>query len=637
MQHIVVGTAGHIDHGKTSLVRALTGHDTDTLREEKERKITIDLGFAFLGDGVTIIDVPGHERFIKNMVTGAATVDFVVLVVAADDGLMPQTREHFDILRLLGVQHGMIALTKIDMVDEDWLDLVEEELASFVEGSFLEGAPICRIDSISGHGVDDFRESLLNRLAELPPTQGRGVFRLFVDRAFSVKGHGMVVTGTVLSGVLQPGNDVEIQPGGHHAKVRQLQVHGETTTEVKSGDRAAINLQGLSKEDVARGSVLAPLGLLKPGPLLDVQLRLLPQAPPLKHRDRLRVHIGTSEVMGRVVLLGQSTLQPGQSSFAQLQLEEPVSALVNDSFVLRRYSPQLTIGGGHVLDPQPLPHKPGSRGVVKRLESMTQENEVGLLIGLLLSPNKFLWSLADLQERTGSTQSDLELSLSQLINDQRAVHVELGSRRLYLAQETMSTLKTRLLSLLGTFHEATPELPGMRSAQLRSELMPSSRWSSQELPLFDRMIESLATDGHLQHGEGLIWLCDHVVRVPETLRQRMEDALVILKKAAFKAPKPSDLAQEMKISSFEIRRVLALCRNENRVCQITSEIQLITELYDEALEKLRALDSGSAEGFTVSQAGEILGGASRRFTVPFLEHLDDKNVTRRDGNFRRFL
>jgi selenocysteine-specific elongation factor len=635
--HVVVGTSGHIDHGKTSLVRALTGRDTDTLREEQERKITIDLGFAFLGDHITVIDVPGHERFIKNMVTGAATLDFVLLVVAADDGVMPQTREHFDILRLLGLKHGMVALTKVDRVDADWLELVEDDLQTFVAGSFLEGAPICRVDSISGQGVEDLRTTLLEQIDQLPPTVGKGVFRLFVDRAFSVKGHGMVCTGTVLSGQLQVGDEIEVQPGHHKARVRQLQVHGESVEQVQSGDRAAINLQGLTKQDIRRGSVLAPLGLMQATTLLDVQLHLLSHASPLKHRDRVRVHMGTSEVMARVVLLGQSTLQPGQVSFAQLQLEEEVSALQQDSFVLRRYSPQETMGGGQVLDPKPLPHKPGSKGVVKRLQGMTLEAGSGRLMGLLDSPNKALWSLSDLQERTGGTRSELSTALKELIQSHACVLVEMGSRQLYIASSVKERLQTRLLDLLKAFHQAAPEQVGMPSAQLRSEVMPQRFWTPQELPLFDHLLKSLQDEARVRVDSKLLCLSDHVVCVPETLRGQMEELMRLLKSQAYKAPKPADLALELKISHAEVKRVQALCRNEGVIKQVTPEIQMPQDLYAQAIQRLRAAFAERAEGFSVSDAGELLDGASRRFTVPFLEHLDDEGITLREGNSRRFL
>ncbi|MCA9784168.1 MAG: selenocysteine-specific translation elongation factor, partial [Candidatus Cloacimonetes bacterium] len=291
MSHIVIGTAGHIDHGKTALVKALTGMDTDTLREERERQITIDLGVAFLGDGVTVIDVPGHERFIKNMITGVATLDHVLLVVAADDGIMPQTREHTDILQLLGIRSGTIVVTKTSMVDSDWLELVCEELREFVRGTFLEHAPLHRVDSLSGAGIEELRSGLQAQLAELPPVQESGIFRLAVDRAFSVKGHGTVVTGTVLSGRLKTGDELELLPSLRRTKARGLQTHGQPVASVSQNDRAAINLQAVALDDVQRGDILATPGILKPGTLLDVSLTLLPGSPPLANRDRVRVHI----------------------------------------------------------------------------------------------------------------------------------------------------------------------------------------------------------------------------------------------------------------------------------------------------------------------------------------------------------
>jgi selenocysteine-specific elongation factor len=634
MAHIVVGTAGHIDHGKTSLVKALTGMDTDTLREERERAITIDLGFAFLGEDVTIIDVPGHERFIKNMVSGVATIDFVLFVIAADDGIMPQSREHLDILRLLGLKRGLVVLSKADLVDAEWLELVEDEIRGFVAGSFLEGAPILAVDSLSGRGIAALKDELAARLAELPPRDGRGVFRESVDRAFSIKGHGTVITGTVLGGRAAVGEELEIQPGGHRARVRQLQVHGRTVEAVRQGDRAAVNLQGITPEQTPRGSTLCAPGTLKASSLLDVRLQLLPSAKRLRHRERLRLHIGTAECIGRAILLGRTALEPGEEAFAQLRLEEPVAALVGDRFVLRQYSPQRTVGGGEVVDPDPARHRPSSRGVVERLSRIAVDEEGERLAGLIDDPRQPLWTEEALREKTGARLEELTRPLEALREAGEVEGLELGSRRRWISKRNLDRLRAGLLARIEAWHREAPEQPGMKSAQLRSELFAAGSWSGQEQGVLDELLKRLAAEGRVAASGGLVALNGHEVRVPAELRQRMERLEELLDAAAYSAPRPAELAAQLKVSPAELRRVLALCRNEGRVEAAGDEILLSRRRFDEALNLLAGLDDKDGEGFTVSQAGTALGGAPRRFTVPFLEALDERGITVRNGNFR---
>ena len=377
MSHVVIGTAGHIDHGKTALVKALTGKDTDSLPEEKSRGVTIDIGFAFLGDNATIIDVPGHERFIKNMVTGVSTISYVMLVIAADDGVMPQTREHLDILSLLGVEDGMIVINKIDLVEESWLDMVIEDVQKFTKGTFLENASIFKASAIKGDGIEKIKETLIAVIADRKEKVDKGYFRLPVDRSFSVKGFGTVVTGTVVSGSVQKGDSVEILPGGIEAKIRGIQQHNEETTGAKLGERAALNLSGVSTEDVIRGSHIAAKNYLNPTMIFEANLNLLGTAPkPLSSRTRVRLHLGTGEVMGRISLLGSAEIEPGGNGFVQVFLEKEVPVAVKDKFIIRRYSPPLTIGGGVVLKLSKSKYKPKDREIYELLKVINEENDV---------------------------------------------------------------------------------------------------------------------------------------------------------------------------------------------------------------------------------------------------------------------
>ncbi|RMG48984.1 MAG: selenocysteine-specific translation elongation factor, partial [Acidobacteria bacterium] len=357
MKHIIVGTAGHIDHGKTELVKALTGIDADRLKEEKERGITIDIGFAFLTMGDTrfgFVDVPGHERFVKNMLAGVHGIDLVLLVVAADESIMPQTREHFDICRLLRVKSGLIAITKVDLVDEELLQLVEEEVRDFVRGSFLDGAPIIRVSARTGVGLEELKAALVNLGERIQERQSNAVPRLPIDRVFTKRGFGTVVTGTLVSGTLREGESVEILPRQMGATIRGLQVHNKPVEVAHAGERTAVNLQGVGVEDLQRGDVLVPPRRFRPTSMLDARLELLPTAPqPIENRTRVRFHIGTAEIMARVILLDRESLRPGDAALVQFRLERPTFAVAGDRFIIRRYSPQTTVGGGVILDPLP--------------------------------------------------------------------------------------------------------------------------------------------------------------------------------------------------------------------------------------------------------------------------------------------
>ncbi len=635
MSHIVVGTAGHIDHGKTALVRALTGQDTDTLKEERERQITIDLGFAFLGDGITVIDVPGHERFIKNMVTGVATVDYVLLVVAADDGVMPQTREHFDILRLLGVKHGMIVLTKADTVDEDWLELVAEELRGFVGGSFLENAPLHVVDSLSGRGIDALKDDLLKRLDALEKPDTRGVFREYVDRAFQIRGHGTVVTGTVLSGSLRLGEDLEILPGGQRCRARGLQIHGHSVEEVHMGDRAAVNLQGIDLEQVSRGDCICTPGVLHPSYMLDAMLRLLPNSPVIRQRERVRVHIGTSELLGRISLLDHEELTPGSEGFVQIRLESQVAALVGDRYVIRRYSPQQTIGGGEIVDPAPHRHRRSrAEGAVKRLSRIADEELEQRLAGLIADLRKPLWSVEDLVSHTGLKADELQPGLEALLVQERILLLPAGNRRFYLDREILAGIRSELLARLVAWHREQPEQEGMPAAQLRSEQFTQGRYSNAAQILFDFLLEDLTRGDKIERRGALLAIRGHSAHFSPALEAQLLRLHNIIDEAGYHPPRPAELAGALPCTAAELKRLLALARQRGDVMQITPEIWVSRQTWEQTPGRLADIVAEDPRGFTVSEAGKALDGTPRRFSVPFLEALDEAGVTRRVDSLR---
>jgi selenocysteine-specific elongation factor len=379
VKQIILGTAGHIDHGKTSLIKAMTGIDTDRLKEEKERGITIELGFASLdlpsGQHLGIVDVPGHEKFVKNMVAGATGIDIVVMVIAADEGVMPQTREHLEICTLLGVQFGMVALTKIDLVDEEWLELALDDVHEFVQGTFLENAPIAPVSSANGQGMPEFVKTLDELSQQIPDRTSSGLFRLPIDRVFTMKGFGTVITGTLISGRVKVGDTIMIYPSGINSKVRGIQVHNNSVTEAEAGMRTAINFQGLEKTSIQRGEVLAGPQTLKSNYMVDISLHFLSSnAKPIRNRTLVRFHTGTSEVLGNLILLDREELSPGENAVAQLRLNHPVALVKEDRFVIRSYSPIRTIGGGEIINPIPQKHKRMKSTIIEGLQNLNNQS-----------------------------------------------------------------------------------------------------------------------------------------------------------------------------------------------------------------------------------------------------------------------
>jgi len=476
MKRVVLGTAGHIDHGKTTQIKALTGVDCDRLKEEKERGITIELGFTSMalpsGLKISIVDVPGHEKFVRHMVAGVTGIDLVVLIIAADEGVMPQTREHLDICKLLRVKKGLIALTKIDLVEKDWLDLVKEEVREFVKGTFLEGTAILPVSSTSGEGIPDLVAEV-DRLAQaVEERSSEGLLRLPIDRVFTMKGFGTVITGTVIAGKISVGDSVEVIPKGLEAKVRGIQAHGEAVEAATAGLRVGINLQGLEKAIIERGNVIVPAQSLKPTSLLDVIFQLLPgTSKPFKNRTRVRLHVGTVEVLGRAVLLNQEEIKPGEEAYLQLRLEEPVAALPGDRFVIRSYSPVFTIGGGEILDAFPSRHKrlsPQVQEEMATLENGSEEERVKLR---LFKAGAGGLSWPEMVMRSNQLPSRLKPMADSLVSRGGLLRFN-GERLRYLHPQIMADLKRFTLDYLKEFHQKNPLQAGAGKEELKSKLPP---------------------------------------------------------------------------------------------------------------------------------------------------------------------
>ncbi|MFQ5957203.1 MAG: selenocysteine-specific translation elongation factor, partial [Candidatus Brocadiales bacterium] len=496
MKRVVIGTAGHIDHGKTALILALTNIDTDRLPEEKTRGITIDLGFAFMdvdkGLRVGIVDVPGHERFVKNMLAGATGIDLAMLIVAADDGVMPQTVEHLEILELLGIKHGIIVLTKKDLVSDDWLGLVKEDVKRLVNGTFLQDAPMKVVSSTTGEGIPELRETLKGLILSLQEEQVQGIFRLPVDRAFTIQGFGCVVTGTVSSGEVRLGDEVEILPLKKLARIRGIEVHGEKIESAHRGQRAALNLSGVKTSEVYRGFQLSVPGYLEPVQMVDGYLRYLPTARRvLGSGERIRFHIATSEVMGRAVLLDKEVLKPGESAFVQYRLEDPIVAERGEHYVIRSYSPCRTIGGGKVL-----------RGAyTKKLKRFREEalaplrllhegTDQDIIEQAFLEQAHYLLSDEELSRRLNIYPSRVKEVINGLTEKGVLVNIKENSRVLSVHRQRFSAIRAEILRRVEEFHKTNPMERGIDGATLRTKLP-----RGLPLPLLSRVLADLQQEG----------------------------------------------------------------------------------------------------------------------------------------------
>jgi len=627
MAHTVIGTAGHIDHGKTLLVKALTGMDTDTAPEEKARGITIELGFAFLGDQITLIDVPGHERFVKTMVAGVSTIDVALLVVAADDGIMPQTREHLDVLQLLGIGRGVIALNKIDLVEEDWLELVEGELRQLTQGTFLEAAPILRVSAHTGQGVEELKRCLLSLAAQTRARRQGGPFRLWVDRAFVVKGFGLVCTGTVWSGSIESGDTVELMPAGRPLRVRGLQQHGREVARVQAGDRAALNLPGVEVGQILRGDALVAPEYFRPTSLLDVRLRLLPSCPkPLETRSRVRLHLGTAEVMARVVLLEGQTLEPGAGALAQLRLETPLVAAWGDCFALRRYSPPLTIGGGRILDPQPLKHRRGEAGLVQGLNALEQEDRPDLVEAMLRLDPEGARPCRALAGALGLGLEQLDKSAAAL--GDRVVRLQLENQPALIHASQWQVLRQRTEKALSVFHRANPLKTGLNREELR-------RLADRRVDtgLFEQVLQELERQGRLAAEGPLVRLATHQIRFSaeeETLRQQLLAALN--QPALAEIPDAEGLTRLLQVEGRQVEALLKAMTSLGTVVALEGGLLLHVEALAQVRGRLRAHleQQGSV---TVAGFRDLLG-ANRRWALALLALFDREGLTQRQGDLR---
>lgn len=639
MKRVIVGTAGHIDHGKTSLVKALTGVDADRLKEEKERGITIDIGFADLTVGDThfgFVDVPGHERFVKNMLAGAHGIDLVMLVVAADESVMPQTREHFDICRLLEVKSGLVVITKADLVDEEFLQLVESEVAEFVAGSFLEGAPVLRVSSRSGAGVDELKKTLAMLASKVQERDDAAVARLPIDRVFTIKGFGTVVTGTLIAGRIRAGDELEVLPSaGRRSRARGLQVHGKSTTEAFAGERTAINLQGIDLDEVERGQTLAPAGRLRASSMLDVRLQLLKSAPrSLRTRSRVRLHIGTAEVLARVVLLGQSELAAGAECFAQLRLESQTLALPGDHFIIRSYSPAVTIGGGTVVDALPQKHRLREAAqAASQLEKLAAADDAERIALLVEMAGEHGMSHAEIAARSGSPDEAIKRAADAMTKSRRAIAAS-SNPLLLVERSAFEELAKRVRALLKEFHQKSPLESGMGREEIREKIFA-------HLPpeIFRAVVTQLVERNEVAAEKDLLRLASHRIALSAE-EQAAKDHLAALFATAGLQPMSLEEAiakagPQFGIDAARAQRFAQMLINSGELVRVAELI-----FHRSALDGLRqTLQKFKAEHGAKLDVGAFkdLTGISRKYAIPLLEYLDRQRVTRRAGDAREIL
>jgi selenocysteine-specific elongation factor len=623
MKNIIVGTAGHIDHGKTALVKALTGIDADRLEEEKRRGITIDIGFAHLQLGPDLrlgfVDVPGHERFVKNMLAGVGGIDLVLFTIAADESIKPQTREHFDICRLLGIPKGIVALTKADLVDTDILDLVRLEVEEFVAGSFLEGAPVVAVSSVTGAGLDELRKELRLAAETVLEKSAAGHFRLPLDRAFTIRGFGTVATGTLISGAVRKEQEVELHPGGRRLRVRGVQVYGEPAEQAVAGQRTALNLADIEPSELARGMVLAAPGLFRTTRQVDCSLELLRSAKPLKQRAPVHFHAGTAEIEARVRLLGGGTvLQPGERAWARIVLREPALLLPGDRFIIRMFSPVVTIGGGVVLDTAGIRYRKSDR-VAERLRILS-EAPLAERITLLVRESRYGLDMGALVARTGLTEGAIDAAAAS------APLWHSKQPQAWLVDRAwLESAREKLPKAVREFHQRNPLLPGIAKQDLRGRELPDA-----PAFLFDALLAQAREI--VVEGEN-VRLATHKLVLKKDEEQARAAIERAFEQAGLAVPALPEVLAKSGVEATRARSLLQILLREKRLIRVSDDLVF----HRAAMEKLRQmLAVHKAARFSVGVFKDWTG-ISRKYAIPLLEYLDRERVTRRDGDERVVL
>lgn len=623
MKHIIIGTAGHIDHGKSTLIRAITGRETDRLKEEQDRGISIELGFTYFdlpsGQRAGIIDVPGHEKFIKNMLAGAIGIDLVLLVVAADEGIMPQTLEHLAILDLLGTEKGFIVMTKCDLVEEEWIELVEEEIREEVQKTFLEDSPIIQVSSTKKEGIEELIKLIDEESEKLEDKDIKDMPRLPVDRVFTVSGFGTVVTGTLLSGKFQVGDEVQIYPENITTRIRSLQVHDEDAEAAFGGQRTAVNLHNVKKSQIHRGSVIAPIGVMKDSMMVDVKIKVLESLDrPIENRSRLKLYIGSEEVLCRIVLLDRDVLNPGEEAYAQLRLEDKIVSKIGDRFILRFYSPMFTIGGGTILEPNPKKKKRFDEEALKEMKLKDSGDKKDIVENLIKKNSNNFLTTKELSKNISMFLENFNTELEKLESEGKVIVFQ--STDYYpLHVEFIDKLKDDILMTLAEYHRKYPLRIGMPKEEIRNKYFKNAKSKLAEV------IISYLVERYMEQSNNLMNIKGYnPVYTPELEKIRDE---VKQQLNSYNVPKKDEIRISLNVSMEELDDVLNALIREDKVIKINDEIFFNKKLYVNSLDKLKSFIDKEGS-ITAGQFRDLLD-TNRRIAIGLLEYFDNNKITKR--------
>ena len=627
MKNIIIGTAGHVDHGKTALIKALTGIETDRIKEEKKRGITIELGFAYLdlpdGEKAGIIDVPGHEKFVKNMLAGAGGIDLALLVVAADEGFMPQTREHLGILSLLNISEGIIVVTKKDMVDEDWLEIVCDEVRQEVQGTFLENAQIIPVSSYTGEGIEQLRQAIFTMIHQKTQIKNLDVpFRIPVDRIFSVEGFGTVITGTLIEGTMKVGDPVTVYPSRIESRIRNLQVHSQDVQEAYAGQRVAVNLAGLKKTDLNKGDVIAVPDSMHTTMMIDIHLTVLKDCDrEIRNATRLHLYHGARDILCKIVLLDRDSVGAGESCYAQLRLEEEIAVKTGDRFVLRFYSPVETIGGGVILDSNPFKHKRNDAAVLESLKLKEGGSDREKISAALRDYSARFETLDFLQIQTGIPKEQFDQQINKLIKDKVAFRV---SDNVVIHTDYLNRLKDSAVKLLESYHKENPLREGMKKDEFRNKLI-----KYEDISVVDKITDSLVNRKVLKYVNNCVALADFEVQ-QDNNQQEIENAFL---QGGFSPESPDQIAARFpKVKNF--KQVLESLVNTGKLVRVEEKILLHADYYNKALTLAKEHVDQNGQ-ITLAEMRDLMG-ASRKFAVAVLEYWDKRGITKKVGDARTF-
>jgi selenocysteine-specific elongation factor len=634
MNNVIVGTAGHVDHGKTCLIRALTGIDTDRLKEEKQRGITIELGFADMtapdGTDIGIIDVPGHEKFIRNMLSGIGGIDMVLLVVAADEGVMPQTLEHLDILKLLNIKRGIIVITKEDLVEEEWLDMVTADIRKAVKGSFLENAEAIAVSSQTGKNMDRLR-NMIFEMVKVPAGRNNNptLLRIPIDRVFTIGGFGTVITGTLVEGMIRTGQEVTVYPVEKPAKVRNLQVHGKMVEAAFAGQRTAVNLVNIKKEELDRGQVVAAPKSLKPARMIDVKLHVVDGTKrKINTGSRLHLYYGSAQTLCKAVLLDKEALSAGESCYAQLRLEESIAVKQGDFFVVRYYSPMETIGGGTVLDANPGKHKLGDSSVLNALTIKETGDDFHLLEQIIKEQSKNFPMIGTLAKQVGMSEQEALQHCGAMISSGRVIQL---SDHVFIHNDYAEQVHGVAIKILGDYHEKFPLSPGLPKEEFRNKL--SSTLRVKDAKSLERLIEYMADTGSVKWETNTVCASGFSVSYTKAQQKMMDEFADIYKKSAFEAPELEELLRDRKDKN-DCRQLIMALSNEGRITRLNGQTYMDTQTLSLVVDKIkeRIKTNGS---ITLAELRDDLN-TSRKYALQLLEYCDAARLTKLDGDKRVF-